>query len=163
MTEIHETNLPGVGIRHDFLTKSGDRLGVISHHTGRKDLLIYDKEDPDACRVTVRLQDEDAHVMAELMGAVHVTRSLTNLQQSIEGLAIDWLPIHPSWACAGHSIAEMMVRTHTGVSIVAVIRGDKTTPSPTPEFKLLSGDMVVVVGTAEGIQKAADLLQKNEL
>jgi TrkA domain protein len=159
MTEIQETQLPGVGVRHDFVTKSGDRVGVISHRTGRRDLLVYDKIDPDSCRAVVNLDEEDGHILSELLGATHVTTSLGKLQQSIEGLVIDWVPIKQSWASAGRTIEQLAIRKRTGVSIVAVIRGDDTTPSPGPEFTLESGDVAVVVGTSSGIQKLFDLLQ----
>ncbi|MGH2814647.1 MAG: TrkA C-terminal domain-containing protein [Actinomycetota bacterium] len=46
--DIQETNLPGVGLRHDFTTRAGRQLGVVTHRTGRRDLLVYDREDPDA-------------------------------------------------------------------------------------------------------------------
>lgn len=159
MTEIQESKLPGVGVRHDFVTQRGDRVGVISHHNGQRELLIYDQEDPDFSRASVRLQEAEANIMAELLGAVHVAQSVTNVQQMIKGLAIDWIPIKPAWAGDGQTIAALMIRTRTGASIVAVIRGDETTPSPTPDFKLQSDDLVVVVGTAEGIQKTYNLLQ----
>jgi hypothetical protein len=31
MTEIQETQLPGIGVRHDFMTKAGEHLGTISN------------------------------------------------------------------------------------------------------------------------------------
>jgi TrkA domain protein len=46
--EIQETALPGVGLRHDFTTRAGRQLGVVTHRTGRRDLLLYDRDDPDA-------------------------------------------------------------------------------------------------------------------
>ena len=33
--DIQETTLPGVGLRHDFTTHAGCRLGVVSYRTGR--------------------------------------------------------------------------------------------------------------------------------
>ncbi|MFD0477016.1 hypothetical protein ACFQ0B_58995 [Nonomuraea thailandensis] len=41
----------------------------MSHRTGRRDLVIYDKEDPDAVCQTVKLNDEEADALAELLGA----------------------------------------------------------------------------------------------
>jgi len=158
MTQVYETRLPGVGIRHDFVTQDGDRIGVILHHSGRRDLLVYDSEDPDTSLVSIRLEKDEAHIVSELLGAVHVTQSVNNVQQAIKGLVIDWIPIQKDWACAGHTIAELLVRTRTGVSIVAVIRDDHTIPSPEADFRLASGDVTVVIGTPEGIKKAADLL-----
>ena len=47
---IQETTLPGVGVRHEFTTDNGDRIGVITHHAGNRDVLVYDKMDPDIAR-----------------------------------------------------------------------------------------------------------------
>ena len=38
--DIQETNLPGVGLRHDFTTRAGRQLGVVTHRTGRRDLAL---------------------------------------------------------------------------------------------------------------------------
>jgi TrkA domain protein len=54
------------------------------------------------------------------------------------------------------------MRTRTGVSIIAVIRGEAAIPAPGPEMLLLGGDIVVVVGLAEGIDSAARLLVGSE-
>jgi len=52
----------------------------------------------------------------------------------------------------------MALRTRTGVSIVALVRGDQPLPAPGPEETLRVDDTAVVVGTADGINAAAKLL-----
>jgi TrkA domain protein len=155
--DIHETALPGVGLRHDFTTRAGRQLGVITHRTGRRDLLVYDREDPDACREVVELTDEEAEALGELLGADRVVEHLADLQR-IEGLAIDWLAIRPGSPYAGRTIADTQARSRTGVSIVAVLRDDSAIPAPTPDFRLAAGDTLVVVGTTDGISGLTDLL-----
>lgn len=85
MTNIEETGLPGVGVRHDFVTSAGRRIGMITHRTGHRELLIYAADDPDACIDTVRLEEEDARALDELLGASRVTERGVNLRQSVEG------------------------------------------------------------------------------
>jgi TrkA domain protein len=155
--DIHETALPGVGLRHDFTTRTGRQLGVITHRTGRRDLLVYDREDPDACREVVELTDEEAEALGELLGADRVVEHLADLQR-IEGLAIDWLAIRPGSPYAGRTIAETQARSRTGVSIVAVLRDRSAIPAPTPDVRLEPGDTLVVVGTTDGISALTDLL-----
>ncbi len=159
MSEVRETPLPGVGIRYDFVTRSGARLGVLVHHGGRRSLLVYSVEDPDACRVTVELDGEDALTLAELLGAAHIGQALAAMQQEVQGLAIDWLTVAPSSPAVGHSLAELAVHTRTGVSVVAVLRGTETIPAPGAEARLQAGDTIVGVGTAEGMQRLYALLE----
>ncbi len=158
MTDINETKLPGVGILHDFECQSGDRIGVISHHAGRREVLIYDSADPDRVGECANMTADEAHCLADLLGGTSVTERLDVLRHEIAGLAIDWLPISPSSQYAGKTITDTALRTRTGVSIVAIMRGDEPIPAPGPTEELRVGDTVVVVGTAEGIDAAAGLL-----
>jgi TrkA domain protein len=155
--DIHETALPGVGLRHDFTTRAGRQLGVITHRTGRRDLLVYDRDDPDACQEVVQLTGEEAEALGELLGGDRVVEHINDLQR-IEGLAIDWLAIRPGSPYADRTIADTQARSRTGVSVVAVLRNSRAIPAPTPDVRLEAGDTLVVVGTTEGISALTDLL-----
>jgi TrkA domain protein len=156
--DIQETTLPGVGLRHEFTTRAGRQLGVVTHRTGRRDLLVYDRDDPDACQEVVQLTDEEADALAELLGAARLVQHLAGVTQRIEGLAIDWLPIRADSPYAGGTIADTQARSRTGVSIVAILRGDGAVPAPAPDAGLEPGDTLVVVGTAQGIKELSRLL-----
>jgi TrkA domain protein len=47
--------------------------------------------------------------------------------------------------------------TRTGVSLVAVMRAGQVHPSPGPEFTLAAGDLLVAVGTRDGLAEAAEI------
>ena len=55
---MEQTALPGIGVRHDLVTSSGRTVGVVSHRNGRRDLLLYDVDDPDACLASIPLTDD---------------------------------------------------------------------------------------------------------
>lgn len=158
MTEVNETRLPGLGVRHDFACFGGGQLGVVSHHSGRRELVIYDRDDPDRVESSVTLSADEATVLGELLGGATIVERFDDLRQQIAGLAIDWLPIGANSRYAGRVLGETAMRTKTGVSIVAIIRKDTTIPAPGPDTVLAAGDTVVVVGTAEGIDVASGLL-----
>jgi TrkA domain protein len=50
------------------------------------------------------------------------------------------------------------MRTRTGSSIVAVLRGANAIPSPGPDFRLAGGDTLIVIGTREGADSARVIL-----
>jgi TrkA domain protein len=158
MERINETRLPGLGIRHDFECDTGDRVGVISHHGGRRELVIYRTDDPDRVAHSVVLDADEAHSLADILGGTSVTHSFDDLRQNIAGLAIDWLPVVEGSPAAGQAIGATQLRTRTGVSIVALMRGDRPIPAPEPDEVLQVGDTAVVVGTDDGINAAAHLL-----
>jgi len=157
MSRIEETKLPGVGIRFDFLTQHGQRVGVVHHRGGRREIFVCPPDDPDSAWMVLDLNDDDVHTLADVLGVSPVIEEISQLQQ-IEGLALDWLPIEPNTPYAGRTIGDAAIRTRTGVSVVAVIRGDTPHPAPGPEFELAADDIAVVVGTAHGIEAVKTIL-----
>lgn len=157
MAEIAETELPGLGLRLEFNSEEGHRIGVIHHRTGRRELFVCTPADPDTAALSVNLSDDESHALADALGGSSVVESLSALQQ-IKGLAIDWLPVNPGSTYADGTIGDARVRTQTGVSIVAVIRGDVAHPAPGPEFRLRTEDVLVVVGTGAGIDSVRALM-----
>jgi TrkA domain protein len=158
MAEIIETSLPGVGIRHEFTSSTGQRIAVVSYRSGRREIAVYRRDDPDASSSVLELDDDDATTLSTLLGAPHLAASLSAMQQ-LEGLALDWLNIGPSSPAAGASIGDGAYRTRTGSSIVAIIRDHETIPAPGPDFRLAAGDITVAVGTVEGLAQLRDLLR----
>ncbi|MGH8946256.1 MAG: cation:proton antiporter regulatory subunit [Acidimicrobiia bacterium] len=158
MTKIEETPLPGVGLRLDFIAEDGNRIGVVHHWSGRKELFVCTADDPDAAVVSLNLSDDDSHALSASLGGSTVIPNLNDLQQRIEGLAIDWLSVDPGTPYAGKTIGDARIRTRTGVSVVAVIRGDEPHPAPGPDFHMEASDTLVVVGTPEGIKSVDEIL-----
>ncbi|MDQ3640912.1 MAG: cation:proton antiporter regulatory subunit [Actinomycetota bacterium] len=158
MTTIKETPLPGVGLRYELEIESGHRIGVLAHRSGRRELFVYSARDPDAVATELEFTAEEGKVVADLLGGTQIVESLQRLQQQVEGLAIDWLPVPATSRFVGRTIADAEVRTRTGVSIVAVLRDTEAYPAPTPDFRFEASDTAVVVGTPAGIVAAASLL-----
>lgn len=151
MAEVRETSLPGVGVRHDFVTTEGREVAVLVHRDGRREILLYDPDDPDECHPVLSLTPDDARTLNELLGASRVTEAIGAVQQEIEGLLIEWITVGPGSPADAVSIGEGAYRSRTGASIVAVVRGRQPIPAPGPDFVLRSGDVAVAVGTAEGL------------
>jgi TrkA domain protein len=156
--EIQQTALPGVGLRQELTTSDGRQLRVVSYRTGRRELLLYDPNDPDACQEVIRLTPEETDALADLLGAARLTGRLAELQQRVAGLAISWLTIHDHSPYAKGTIADTQARSRTGVSIVAVLREQTAFPAPTPDLGFQPDDTAVVVGTPEGVKALAGLL-----
>ncbi len=132
MAAVRETKLPGVGVKLEFTTDEGRNVGVLVHRDGRREILIYDDDDPDACSANLELTLADTRTLSELLGGSTVTEAVTAVQQQIEGLAIEWIEIPNGSTTIGTTIGDGQFRTRTGSSIVAVIRDGDTTPAPGP-------------------------------
>ena len=87
-----------------------------------------------------------------------ITRStgdelLSRLRRASEMIETDWVSVPEDSPLAGRKIGDLRIRTETGASIVAVVRGESVTANPGPGFALASGDVLSVLGTPD--QRAA--------
>jgi TrkA domain protein len=156
--EVERTALPGIGLRHTFMTEHGRRVGLISHRTGRRDLVVYRRDDPDSAAEAVVLTAEEADGLAELLGAARLIERLADLHRQVEGLVTEQIPIATGSRYDGRTLGDTHARTRTGASIVAVVRDGQVIASPRPDFAFRAGDIVVVVGTGEGTSAVAAIL-----
>lgn len=156
--DIQNTVLPGIGVRQEIQLSQGNRLSVVTRRNGRRDLVLYDPEDPDSAAATVELTNEEADTVAELLGAPQLTFRLQVLQQQAAGLVIEQLPVPDDSPYAGRVLGDTQIRSRTGASVVAVLRHNAVVPSPAPDFPLRGGDLVVVVGMREAVDTVAGIL-----
>lgn len=152
MHGVEETELPGVGTKFDFDTEFGEKVGVLVHRGGDREVLHYSKSDPDACNVTMRLNEDEAAVMARLLGATQLSDHLNKVSHTVAGVRIDWHEVEDGSQLCGETLSELAIHTKTGVSIVAILRGDETIPAPGADDRVQAGDTLVAIGTAEGIE-----------
>jgi TrkA domain protein len=162
MVDVRRVKLPGVGILHTFVTEDGGKVGVITHRSGQSDLVTFaDAEDGDAHKVSLRLDEDEAHTLAELLGGTRITESLSGLDQ-IPGLSIDWFSVDYDHHIAGQPLGNMTARGLPGVTVVAVVRGESANPAPDEDFKVFPGDTLVMAGAPEKVAKAFQFYRAGE-
>lgn len=155
MVDVRRVKLPGVGVLHTFVTDDGGKVGVIAHRSGHSDLITFaDHEDgADAGKVSLRLNEDEAHTLAELLGGTQITESLSALDQ-IPGLSIDWFTVDYEDHIAGQPLGNPAEKGMVGLTVVAVVRGDSANPAPAADFRVFPGDTLVVAGSPEKVAKA---------
>jgi TrkA domain protein len=155
---IEKVELPGIGTRHDVLTQSGRRIGVVAHRDGQRNIAVYDIDDPDSCRDSVRLTDDEAAALADVLGASVMMSKLTGIGEQPTGLFTEQLSLPADSPFSGGVLGDTRARTLTGASIVAIAREGRIMPSPTPDTAFRAGDTIIAVGTREGLDSLARLL-----
>ncbi|MFC4602827.1 cation:proton antiporter regulatory subunit [Rhodococcus kronopolitis] len=155
---VEVTPLPGIGIRKDFETTTGRRLGVVTHRDGETELIISKRDDPDACMASIPLTSDEAGVLANLLGAPQLVAQLREEHRELDGISTRQLPIVDDSPFDGRTLGATALRTRTGVSVVAVMRAGHAYPSPSPDFNLTAGDLLVAVGTSDGLDSATKIL-----
>ena len=76
-----------------------------------------------------------------------------------EGLHTRAVAVRPGAPAHDHTLAELELRNAYGLSVLAVRRGEHTRGNPAGNFRLMAGDRLVLVGTAEQFFLAADLFR----
>ncbi|AUI59831.1 potassium transporter TrkA [Amycolatopsis coloradensis] len=156
---VEVTPLPGIGVRKDFATRNGRRVGVVTHRDGHVELIVSKTDDPDACLASLPLSTDEAGALANLLGAPQLVAQLTEEHRDLPGINTKQLPIKSSSPFDGRTLGDTAMRTRTSVSVVAVMRAGQVHPSPNPDFNLTAGDVLVAVGTSEGLEAAVKILK----
>lgn len=150
--DISETKLPGVGLRYEFANSDGDRIAVIARRKGDFEIFVCPAGyDPDTARRVFRLTDQEADALSQILGAPRMVESYADLTREIPGLSAGQVSVRPDSPYDGRPLGETMARTRTGASIVAIVRDDVVLASPGPNEVLFADDVLIVIGTDDGI------------
>ena len=156
---VEVTPLPGIGVRKDFALRDGRRIGVVNYRDGKLELIVSKTDDPDACVAEVPLSHDEAGALANLLGAPQLVAHLSD-QRDMAGLHTRQIPVNEGTPFDGRRLGDTALRSRTGVSVVAVMRAGEAHPSPMPDFILTAGDLLVIVGTNEGLDNAVKILKR---
>lgn len=159
---IEKIDLPGIGIRHDIVTKLGRHIGVLNYRDGRRELAFYDSEDPDTVLESVELNGAESDALADLLGHTALLSQISDLGSGALGLFTEQLILPADSRYLNLPLGETKARTKTGCSIVAILRGNDVIPSPTPAEILLADDVLVAVGIRTGLDKLEHILAQND-
>ncbi|MZD04648.1 potassium transporter TrkA [Streptomyces sp. SID5785] len=156
---LRTTPLPGIGVQYELTTRRHDTLSVIAHRDRRRTLNVHHDDDPDSCGLSLALTAAEALSLADALLPSHNNPNL--LHTSDFGLIAEQITITGTSYWNGRTLGETHMRTDTGASIVAVMRRSHAIPSPTPDFRLHGGDIVIVIGTREGVDHAHEIMERS--
>jgi TrkA domain protein len=159
--DVNEVLLPGVGLRYEFVNHEGDRIGIVAQRSGEFELVVYPGTDPDSdeAQSVLRLTSQEADIVAEILGAPRIAERFADLTREVPGLSAGRVEVRPGSPFATRALGDTRARTRTGASIVAVVRGEDVIASPGPGQTLSAGDVLVVIGTREGIAGVQRIIQ----
>lgn len=84
--EITPTTVPGVGLLYTCVTRSGQRIGVLSGSGGRRSLLLYDPGDPDVSLQSIGMDRDEADQLAEILHSRSTLDRLAAVEQRLAEL-----------------------------------------------------------------------------
>jgi TrkA domain protein len=162
VSTISETNLPGVGRKFQIEAASGDRLVIVIHNDGTRELYHFTARNPDRPASVLTLADAEARQVAGILGGLtYVPQALPAAEIVLEDLVLEWFTVPPGAACVGRTIGDLRVRTATGASIVSIIEPDRVKRiNPGPDTTLREGATLILAGDRRTVAALKELLAR---
>jgi len=150
--KVEEVVLPGVGRKFTITVGSGDRLVIVVHHSGKRELQYFEAGEEDEPQATLDLTDEEAReVGAILAGVLFHPEAVGDTQSKLGAKVIEWIKVLPGSRLAGRTVGELPLPP--GAHLLAVDRpGAPLIPNPGPEVVLEVGGTLVVAGSREAVE-----------
>lgn len=145
---IRESELPGIGRKFEIITRNKDKVVVVVHDDGRREIYHFDDDDYDESISSVTFDDSESRQVAAIIGGmIYKPKALENVEIAFDDLVIEWFKVEPGAPAINKSIGEIGVRNKYGVTVIAIIKKSlKKILNPGPDAVLESGDTVVICG-----------------
>lgn len=149
---VEEAVLPGVGRKYTITARSGDRIVVVVHHSGGRELQYFEKGELEEPAATLDLTDEEARELgAILAGVLFAPEAVGDTRAKLAAESLEWVRIEPGSPGVGQRIDNFAT---PGAHTLAVLReGESLLPNPPPETILHAGDTLVVAGSREAVER----------
>lgn len=144
---IYEADVPGVGKRYEVETGGGERVVVIVHHDGKRELFRRDHPDADADKLFEFSAEQAREVATSLEGTDFQPLDLADIDVPLGGSVIEWVEVPADSPVTGETMASAHLGNQTGVTVAAIQRGDETLGNPGADTTLQSGDILVAIGS----------------
>jgi TrkA domain protein len=156
---VYESDLPGVGKKHEIELGDGSRLVVVTHNTGKREVYRRQDEDADSEKL-FELPDQLARQVGTILEGAYFQPVRS---QSIETLLggdtlIEWVEVPEGSELAGKTLRETDLRQETGANVILVQRGDMTITNPGGDTELRVGDTLLAVGPREACRTFQSLV-----
>ena len=144
---VYETDVPGVGKKFEIELDGEERLVIVMHHDGKREVFHKPTPDADAERLFTLSGRIARETGAIIQGAYFQPVELSDVDVPLGDAIIEWLDVEAGSTLEGQTLAESHVRQETGASIIAVQRDGETIPNPDADTTFESGDILVALGT----------------
>jgi TrkA domain protein len=152
---VKESELPGIGRKFEVEIANGDKVVVIVHDDGRRELYHFDKYDYEESLSSVTLSDTEARQFAAIVGGmIYRPKALETIEMAFDELVIEWFKVEPNAFAVEKTIGELDIRQRYEVTVIAIVKGNQTKVlNPGPETIIGTGDMIVISGERGGVKK----------
>ena len=87
---------------------------------------------------------------------------LAQTEKLVMGGVLETAAVMAGSEAVGQTLADLDLRTRSGVQVLNIVRGENPLPTPSGTTRLEEGDLVVLYGPHEGIDRALRILEPSE-
>jgi TrkA domain protein len=158
---VYETEVPGVGHKFELELGGSQRLVVVIHHDGKREVYLRPDENADSQRLFGLTGKQARQFGSILEGAYFQPVEMDDIQVPLGEAIIEWVELGEKSDIAGQTLRDARIRERTGASVIAIQRGPDTIANPQADTVVEAGDMLVTLGSREE-QQALDSLLAGE-
>ncbi|TVL99263.1 MAG: potassium transporter TrkA [Candidatus Brocadia sp. WS118] len=152
MSEIKESELPGIGKKFTLELDSGDTLVVVIHSSGEREVFKFTQDNDEPTSVTT-LADEEARQIGAILSGTYFQPVVEEDQKlTMKNATMEWIKIVPDSMLANKKIEALDIRKKTGVSITTIIRGETVIPNPLSSEIIQPQDTLIIIGNNEQVK-----------
>lgn len=158
--EIIETDLPGIGKKFQLSTENGDKVVIIIHDDGRRDVYHYDDADPEESISCASFNDAESRQIAAILGGMtYKPKTVESVEFALNDLIIDWYKVGAGSSISGKTIGGIGIRRNYQVNVIGIIgKSHAKQLNPGAGAILNAGDTIVVSGERTNLRKFHEAL-----
>lgn len=157
---IQESDLPGIGRKFQITTRSDDKLIIIIHDNGRRELYCACPDDPEEQLPMGVLDDDEARQIAGIVGGMSYTpKALETIDVALDDLVIEWYALRSHFNAIGKTIGQMRIREQTGATVIAAVeRSGNKCVNPGPDYTFVENSVLVIAGERPQLNAVKEIL-----
>jgi TrkA domain protein len=154
-----KTELPGVGTKHTIDLEGEEQLVCVRHRVGHWELARVDAEGNSTS--LLQLSADDAAELGRVLAREEAPKEDARREMLFRTIGLEWVTIDEGSPLEGRTLGQSDIRARTGASVIAVLRGEESIPSPPPDFRFERGDTLVVLGRAEQVKRFVETFARS--
>jgi TrkA domain protein len=146
---VSETDLPGVGKKHEIALRSGVQAVILTHNSGKRELMRKQDLDADPERL-LELTDQESRILGTVLEGAYFQPVESGDDETMfaDDMMIDWITILESSPVIGATVSSTVP---DNVTVLAVYQNEKLITDSFTEAVFRADDTVIVAGTQEAV------------